>query len=408
MVKILLLEDDSSKCSEIVNVIASFSKDLVQLEIARDVSEAMTFLSKNFYHLFLTDLKVPMRKGSHIQEDAIPNLLSSIEESDSLHSPMVIIGITSFDEMFEKVNPLFSSRIFSILKYSTSSTVWSDRLKKSIQHIVDADGAKDKSVEEYNYDCAIVCALPGVELMGIKSISEDWTPVHFLNDNTFYYETEVQNISGDFKKIIISAASEMGMAASSALVTKMIYRFRPKFLAMVGITGGLKGKTKYGDILIADPSFNYENGKWIENSEGESEFLPDPLQIRLDKEIKSQLQSLSQDSMLHKKIFSDFTGIKPTSPPTSIIGAIGSGSCVIANEGRVDEITKQSRKLIGFEMEIYGALLACQEVAAPRPKALAIKSVCDFGTDHKNDKYQPYAAYTSAQFLLEWIRNYMG
>ena len=41
-----------------------------------------------------------------------------------------------------------------------------------------------------------------------------------------------------------------------------------------------------------------------------------------------------------------------------------------------------------------------------RPMAtFSIKSVSDFGDQDKNDNFQPYAAYTSANFLYHFVIN---
>ncbi|MNU11754.1 hypothetical protein D3C72_2598600 [compost metagenome] len=48
-------------------------------------------------------------------------------------------------------------------------------------------------------------------------------------------------------------------------------------------------------------------------------------------------------------------------------------------------------------MEAYGVFAAAHEAPHPQPKVIVLKSVCDFANPEKNDSYQEYAAYTSAQ-----------
>jgi len=43
----------------------------------------------------------------------------------------------------------------------------------------------------------------------------------------------------------------------------------------------------------------------------------------------------------------------------------------------------------------------------PKPEPLVIKSVCDFADKDKNDGFQEYAAYTSANFLYEYAKRYI-
>jgi nucleoside phosphorylase len=39
---------------------------------------------------------------------------------------------------------------------------------------------------------------------------------------------------------------------------------------------------------------------------------------------------------------------------------------------------------------------------------IVVKSVCDFGDNKKNDKWQKYAAHTSAQFIFHMIFDVLG
>jgi nucleoside phosphorylase len=68
----------------------------------------------------------------------------------------------------------------------------------------------------------------------------------------------------------------------------------------------------------------------------------------------------------------------------------------------IDEIVAHNAKVIGVEMETYGVFLAARLCSGPRPHALSVKSICDFGDLTKNDEYQRYAGYTSARFLHEF------
>jgi nucleoside phosphorylase len=67
----------------------------------------------------------------------------------------------------------------------------------------------------------------------------------------------------------------------------------------------------------------------------------------------------------------------------------------------------QHRKLVGIEMETYGVFAAGRECTLPQPKVFALKSVCDFGDEEKNDSWQHYAAFTSAQALRVFVEKFL-
>ncbi len=56
-------------------------------------------------------------------------------------------------------------------------------------------------------------------------------------------------------------------------------------------------------------------------------------------------------------------------------------------------------------METFGVYYATSHSSEPQTKAISIKSMSDYGDGKKNDKYQKYAAYTSAQFVYQFINN---
>lgn len=107
--------------------------------------------------------------------------------------------------------------------------------------------------------------------------------------------------------------------------------------------------------------------------------------------------------MAHNKTL--LSGIKnnwKTSAPNNDlslhVGPMASGASVIADDHSARMIATQHRELIGIEMEAYAVMAAAELSSEPKPTAIIIKSVCDFADPDKNDNWQQYAAFTSAQF----------
>ncbi len=69
----------------------------------------------------------------------------------------------------------------------------------------------------------------------------------------------------------------------------------------------------------------------------------------------------------------------------------------------MSKVIKQNRELIAVEMEAY-AVMSAVEYSTSSAKAVIIKSVCDFGTSAKDDRWQKYAAFTSARFFFEFFQ----
>jgi nucleoside phosphorylase len=77
---------------------------------------------------------------------------------------------------------------------------------------------------------------------------------------------------------------------------------------------------------------------------------------------------------------------------------VASGAVVLEDPETVNLIQSQNRKTIGIEMEAHGVMSAAFYMGPQRPISLVLKSVCDFADPTKNNEWQPYAAYTSAQY----------
>jgi nucleoside phosphorylase len=198
----------------------------------------------------------------------------------------------------------------------------------------------------------------------------------------------------------------MGMAATAALASKVIDIYRPQYLAMVGITGGIRGRVQLGDILIADPSWDWGAGKY-EVVDGKPRFSANPEQLRLSPDIRSRLIQASRDEGLLGVIRSSFPGAKPQHALGCHVEAVASGASVLGDHVVVEEIKARHRKLHGVEMEIFGLMMAAETCSHPRPIAFAAKAVSDFADTTKDDDFRAYAIHASANFVLEFISLYL-
>lgn len=253
-------------------------------------------------------------------------------------------------------------------------------------------------------DVVILCALPTPELEMVKQLG-DWTEIrHQRNDPTTYYFQKLGVTGGRTLRVVAAAASQMGMPAAAVLATKMLKRFNPKLLAIVGIAAGIKDKETdqhYGDILVADSTFDYGSGK-LSSQDGKLHFSPDPRSIPIDPRLKERLKAWGEGEQIEK------IGRKwpANRPPGSLLrmhtGPIGSGAAVLATMETVNQIRSHARKVIGIDMEAYGAHLACCDAISPKPLFLCMKSVSDF-VHEKTDIWQRYAAYTAASALRQFL-----
>jgi nucleoside phosphorylase len=198
----------------------------------------------------------------------------------------------------------------------------------------------------------------------------------------------------------------MGMVSTALVSAKIIEAFRPRVLAMAGICAGVRGKANLGDVILVDPSWDYQSGKRTEDGQGSS-FAIAPHQIAVQPQVRARFDQLRADRNALAAIENGWSGgSAPSHPLRLIVGPVACGSAVLADADLMTEIRKQHRELCGVEMEVYGAYSAAMTASAPRPAVFAVKAVCDFGDADKNDSAQRYAAYTSANVLRRFVENY--
>jgi len=233
-----------------------------------------------------------------------------------------------------------------------------------------------------------------------------WEQIYVKGDSNIYYKSAYLR-SG--KPIIAHAAAapHMGMTASAIACLNMIRAFKPAILAMVGVMGGIRDRANLGDIVVADPTWDWGSGKITRALEGET-LQAAPRQLPLDQHLRTLAQTMSGDHEMLAEIESSWVGTRPDTRLRMHVGPVASGAAVVADAGVGERILAQHRKLLGVDMEAYGVFAAAEGAPEPRPKAIVIKSVVDFGDSDKEDSYQDYGAYTSAQALRYFVEHYVS
>jgi nucleoside phosphorylase len=282
--------------------------------------------------------------------------------------------------------------------------------EKGIQKLVTLSGLSlentDAKADEYEVDIAIVCALEQPEfsaVLGALGGPAAWTEIVDPRYTHVYRRTTMRTTSGKVLSVIGTTSSTMGLTAASIVTTQLVFRYRPRIVLMVGIAAGTRdGNKQFGDVLVADPSVDYNSGKVVQR-EGIRSFQPDPYPLGLNARLRSVLQKYRGNGDPFRGIRKKWSGSLPGTENKLYIGPLGAADQVIDDPSRVLEIQQNWRKLIGIEMETYGVYRACHEAPEPKPRFVSFKAVCDFAAE-KSDSWQTYAAFVAAEFAVSFLR----
>lgn len=408
MLSILLVDDDPVKIRSIKSALKevdNFQK--LDVDVASDRKQAKKLLLDKQYDLLILDISLPEEFGENPESDGGVKFLEEISLAPDFIAPFHIIGLTAYPELKAVHGDSFSDSLWHLIVYEPQYDRWKTQLKKHIDYLIKSKNEiKNPSNIKYDYDLAIITALYKVELEEVLKLDTNWVELKLQNDHTVYY-TGFFEKDGKRIKVVAAAADQMGLTASTLTCQKLIHNFRPKYLIMTGIAAGIKGKGNFGDIVVADLSWDYGSGK-ISSDENGYKFKQDPRPLQLVPELKAIITKVEANHDYVNIIQAKWNTQRGPTVDTVlkiVLGPMASGSYVIENLQKVHEVIDQQRKLVGIDMETYAVFYSAQFATKPKPRAMSLKSICDFGDSHKDDRFQSYAAFTSANFLYQLALN---
>ncbi|WP_315110573.1 hypothetical protein [Clostridium intestinale] len=396
--KILIIEDNVEKMNEIEAVFKEFEKSIIlKIDKCNNIADGKGLLSKECYDFLILDLNLPYYEKEESEDDAGIMLFNELSRTHIFNKPAEIIVVTSYEELERKYKDEIKNNLFNIVKYSYVEEEWRNNLRRRINYRIDSNNDNMQISNNYEYDMCIITAVE-IERSRLLEILENKMEIKVNNDNTIYDGGEIRDSkNGKTFKVVTAMQTQMGMTAAAVLATKMINNFKPRYLVMTGIAAGRKGEGNFGDIIIPTEIWDYCNGKVIDQN-GDIKFKPDPKYLSINSSIKEILNRNYEQEL--SQIYINYKGNKPNTILKTVVGPLACGALVVQNESIFKNLIEpHNRKVKGLDMESYGIVFASNNSYKLSPTTFILKSICDFGDGEKNDNYQDYAAYTSAQFL---------
>lgn len=408
MINILIIDDNSSRAGRITNHLCS-KIGIPDSNIAAcgTIRDALMHLEARYVDLLILDVQIPHRYGDGASARGAFDLLDKLKTNERLYVPTYVIGISAFVESQREWQEGHASFWDLIECPIEAEETWLSAIENKVRSLASLSNHVGRIDFNYKFDLGIICALPELELPAILDLPCNWTKKATKGLSTKFYFGHIED--GRRKLSIVAACTnEMGAAASASLTTEMIVNFRPKFVCNAGITAGIKGQAKIGDILFPNISWDHQSGKVVA-ADGQPKFLPDPRQIRVHQEMEDWAREFRSQRGLFEQIAKSWQGQQLNyGVPELKIGPVASGNVVVADQQFVDDIVGVQRKVIGIEMECYGLFYAARQFQHYGPVAFAMKSVSDAGDAEKSDHYQQYAAHVSARAVYEFAKLHLG
>jgi nucleoside phosphorylase len=226
-------------------------------------------------------------------------------------------------------------------------------------------------------------------------------PTH--DDVRVYYPvslpiTFTEESKGSYK-IVLTDLLGMGRLEAANAVGDAIRRWRPKYVVLVGIAGGLaKAGVSLGDVLISEQIADYELQK-LTTDKTEIRWSVHRADPRLLAAAK-QLRPTDWRPLIHE------TRPEPGQSQRHA-GPICTGDKVIAN-GLMDQYRDVWTKLIGVEMEAGGVAGAASQ-APNAPGFFMVRGVSDLADAGKDEprthSWRAYACDVAAAYMLAFLKS---
>lgn len=389
--RILIVDDGYEKTSIITKCLLEVPD--CSIETCFSANDALRKLLTSHYDFLIVDIQIPEANGYDTDRIGGIKLLKKVLIDPKISKPTHVLGLTSHQDSYDESKDFFFLNSWPIIVGVDNQNLIREIILNKLNYFPKED----------IFDIAIVTALRKVEFDAVLKLPCKWEKLQIPNDCNIYYSGEILTKSGLTKSIVATSCSRMGMIPAAAVTMKICSLFKPSMLFMTGIAAGIKGKVNIGDILVADPSWDWGSGKRT-IVEGNHIQQIAPHQIDLAPIHRTIFQDLSASRDFLDDINHGWPAEKRPSTHLSLhIGPVASGAAVIEDSHIVTDIKSQHRETIGVEMEAYGLSYASSIVSGTSPSTFVVKSVCDFANLDKNDDWQEYAAHTSSQYVYRLI-----
>ena len=289
--------------------------------------------------------------------------------------------------------------------------------EKSIQEAIEESQVSPNSTEEFQHrskeikqqlirspvDFVIVTPLPEERKAILRHLGNPKRIPPVDDDIRTYYPSRVPVTFSDGSrgeyKIIVTDLLGMGRVETANAVGDAIRRWKPRYLFVVGIAGGLaRAKVTEGDVLVAEQIADYELQK----------LTPEKISVRwsvhrVDPRLLGAAKQMDADDWQPL-----ISAIRPKAgKPSEHFGAICTGDKIIAN-GLLDEYAHVWTKLIGVEMEAGGAASAAFQ-SAKATGFFMVRGVSDLADGDKDmpqtQSWRNYACDIAAAYTVGLLRS---
>jgi nucleoside phosphorylase len=244
--------------------------------------------------------------------------------------------------------------------------------------------------------------VPIVDFALITALQEEFEylqqiigPFHELTEaaNT-WYRTRIKADNGTNYEIVLAWQDEMGPLPAHGLTVRVIDRWDPAYIILVGIAGRIEDEVKLGDLIVGQQTFYYDP-QAIKDAGIEYRPAGYPGGVALVRQVHAitvspnEMNAIRQAGARSARTKAEAVKLATEQEtrlarealeahlPRIHVGTVASGSNVIKSDREKQELKKLHGKLLGVEMEGCGVMHASFFHRENPSQALLIKGISD-------------------------------
>jgi nucleoside phosphorylase len=152
--------------------------------------------------------------------------------------------------------------------------------------------------EELLVDVCIVCAL-AQEAKAFLDVVSEQCQITFESRTSArhgydYRFAAIQNNKKETLTLHVSWLPRYGPQAMILHLSHVLEEYQPRFAAMTGICAGDRLRVNLGDLIVAERTYTYDNGKFAKDKDGRTVYIHDTTTHQLDGNILGFVQFFEQ------------------------------------------------------------------------------------------------------------------
>lgn len=408
--RLLIVEDDDAKFGRTQTQLNELMLD-TDLDVLRapDYEIAVQLLTSEYFDVVILDLLIPSM-GRPPSIEASKALVSFIEDQRGFNVPL-IIGLTAHDDVYDKEQTFFLDRLLMIDRYHPLDNTWAERISEKLFSLVASRKAfLDFFSRNVGIDLIIVAARYGTEFKPIvRAIRwEGRKPKEQPGPGGTTVVRGTAVIGGKSMSTQVVSLGQMGLSTTASVVTMLIERFRPSYMAMLGMCCGFSvdtaaKKSKLLDVCFANSAVCWDEGKYYDDDKkGIEGFSFRPTPAGIDQDTADVLRKFVEEgcgnfAMRAKRLINRSSTSKAlkaldgkfSSVPSITSGLNVSGNCIVSRKALIEQIVDRNPAAMSLEMEIFAFLRAVALCDGFRPRVICAKAVADFGEEKDPEIFDP-------------------